>query len=85
MLDGPGSKTLTENVQPLFVLNGEIISKTLAGRLKPTYIDSITILKRNAAKQRYGKKGQQGVVQIFANDKIRTDLEPDTTNVLADQ
>ncbi|PWN06313.1 hypothetical protein [Rhodohalobacter mucosus] len=67
--------------QPLWVINGEIITESPLQRMKPAYIDSIVILHKEAAIEAYGEKGKNGVVQIFADKRILTDLEPDSTGL----
>ena len=79
MLDGPGSKIINEEEQPLWVLNDKVISSEFLIRIKPKHIDSISVLKGDAAIEYYGKDGKNGVVKIYANKKIFTDLEPDTS------
>jgi hypothetical protein len=77
MLDGPGSRMMSEAHPPLWVVNDRVIPGKLLRRLKPKYIDSISILKGNVAVQAYGREGTNGVVKIYAGRKIFTDLQPD--------
>jgi hypothetical protein len=62
---------------PLWVINGEIISEAPLQRMNPAYIDSIVILHKDAAMEAYGDRGKNGVVQIYADKRILTDLEPE--------
>ncbi|NGP88530.1 M56 family metallopeptidase [Fodinibius halophilus] len=67
---------------PLYVINGEQwtdknkIKNELAG-LKTKYIKSIDVLKGDKAKEKYGKAGESGVIEIQINnpDKAFTDLK----------
>ena len=67
--------------QPLWIINGEIITVTPLQRMKPAYIDSIVILKDEAALEYFSEKGKSGVVQIYADKRILTDLEPDSAGI----
>lgn len=49
---------------PLFVLNGKVISKDDMVGLDPNTIESVSVLKGDAAKKAYGKKGKNGVIVI---------------------
>ena len=61
-MDGAG---LSSNGQkPLFILDGEVISESVMSVIDPTKIESINILKDQAAVAVFGEKGKAGVVQI---------------------
>ena len=51
--------------QPLYVLNGKIISKADFDKINPKTISKITVLKADAALKKYGDKGKNGVVELF--------------------
>jgi TonB-dependent SusC/RagA subfamily outer membrane receptor len=50
--------------KPLFILDGEVISESVMSVIDPTKIESINILKDQAAVAVFGEKGKAGVVQI---------------------
>src|SRR5699024_531446 len=65
---------------PLVVLNDEIMDSTKIGiisRIKPKYIESIDVLKGEAATAAYGQKGKNGVIEIelLAKEKAMQDLK----------
>ncbi|MGN8226280.1 hypothetical protein [Gracilimonas sp. BCB1] len=75
-IDGPGSKTLNVQHLPLFLVNDHIISEEVGLRLKLEYIKHIKVLKGKTALELYGKKGEYGVVKIYADQRILSDLKP---------
>lgn len=62
------------NAEPLFILNGEEISKEKMDNLKPDDIKSINVLKRESATKKYGDKGKNGVV-IISSDEIAINIK----------
>src|SRR5207253_1348661 len=48
----------------LYVLNNEVVDPSIMGQLQPNNIQSITILKDNAAAALYGVRGSQGAILI---------------------
>ena len=60
--------------KPLLVLNGNIITREELNNMNPKEIESITILKDQAAIKLYGKDGNNGVILIKDKKTIR--LEP---------
>ncbi len=52
---------------PLFVVDGEIVD--VVSNLDPDDIESIQVLKGKSAKDKYGKKGTDGVIEIKTKDK----------------
>ena len=50
--------------KPLFILDGEVISESVMKVIDPSKIESINILKDQAAVAVFGEKGKAGVVQI---------------------
>lgn len=69
--------------QQLFVLNGERLTSEeriqKLSRIKPKYIKSINALKGEKAIEKYGKAGENGVIEIFmwneTIEKAFTDLQ----------
>lgn len=61
-MDGAGASS--NGQKPLFVLDGEVISESTMSVIDPTKIESINILKDQAAVAIFGEKGKAGVVQI---------------------
>lgn len=62
--------------QPLFILNGKQLSSDNVMRLNPEHVESISVIKGETALKKYGKKGQHGVIKIYADTKILEDLKP---------
>lgn len=61
-MDGAGASS--NGQKPLFILDGEVISESVMSVIDPTKIESINILKDQAAVAVFGEKGKAGVVQI---------------------
>lgn len=61
-MDGAGASI--NGQKPLFVLDGEVISESIMSVIDPTKIESVNILKDQAAVAVFGEKGKAGVVQI---------------------
>lgn len=64
-----------ENNGPLYVLNGESMAENASNnakltRIKPKYIKSLDVLKGQQATKNYGKRGQNGVIEIQLVDGI---------------
>lgn len=49
---------------PIYILNGKEISKKEMEKIKPDNINSINVLKGKSAKDKYGDKGKNGVIEI---------------------
>jgi TonB family protein len=72
------TKTILEvegKVQPLFVVDGEIREKGLDEELDPETIAKINVLKGEAAKEKYGDRGLNGVVEITTKEKSEQSIE----------
>lgn len=54
----------TQDAEPLYVVNGKIVSKEKAEAVNPSHIESIDVLKNLADVAVYGEKGKNGVVLI---------------------
>ncbi|WP_436515342.1 N-acetylmuramoyl-L-alanine amidase [Ekhidna sp. To15] len=52
---------------PLYVIDGEIVTEV--SQLEPDEIDRIDVLKGKSAKEKYGKKGNNGVIEITTKNK----------------
>lgn len=50
--------------EPLYVVDGKIVKKKKMIDLNPNNIESVNVLKGDAAKELYGRKGKNGVVVI---------------------
>ena len=72
-------KTLSNNGQLLFVVNHHVISDSLFRHIKLVHIDSVAGSKDPDAIKRYSEKPFHGLLEIFGNEKILTDLKPDTS------
>ncbi len=67
--------------QPLYVLDGKIISADEMKKIDPRTIESIDVLKDKTATDKYGAKGKQGVVEITLkkgeyDSKLKTPVAP---------
>ena len=65
-----GSNTLKENVEPLYVVNGNVISKEEFKDISPQSIKSINVLKGKDATEQYGSHGVYGVIIITLKDEL---------------
>jgi TonB family protein len=67
----PNSILLKEVViQPLYVLNGQVITIKEASEILSSGVESIHVLKDKTATDKYGDKGKNGVIEIFTKKKI---------------
>ena len=53
-----------DTAQPLYVLNGMIVPKSVVDKTVPSSIESINVLKEKNATDKYGVKGKDGVIEI---------------------
>ena len=51
--------------KPLFVVNDKIISEAEFQEINPNLVDSVTVLKDKNAIAKYGKKGENGVIEVY--------------------
>ncbi|TAD87317.1 MAG: TonB family protein [Bacteroidetes bacterium] len=59
--------------QPLYVLNGKIITVKEASTIISSGVESINVLKNQSANDKYGDKGKNGAVEIFTKqDQLTT-------------
>ena len=65
--------------QPLYVLNGQVITIQEASDILSSGVESINVLKDKTAAEKYGDKGKNGVIEIItkANPPI-TGTQPNT-------
>jgi hypothetical protein len=54
----------TDGADPLYILDGEVVSSTEVEKVDPESIESINVLKDKSARDKYGKKGKNGVIEI---------------------
>jgi hypothetical protein len=63
--------------QPMYVLDGKIVSKETVDKLDPKSIGQIDVLKDKNASGKYGDKGKNGVVEIsLKSDKTSDKVLP---------
>ena len=55
--------------EPLYIIDGKEDGKNQWKVLNPDEIESIFVLKDDAAKEKYGKKGENGVIEITTKEK----------------
>ncbi len=65
-----GVSSINDNTEPLFVIDGKIVSESNFRRLKPSDILEIKILKDAEATATYGDKGKNGVIIITTNSSF---------------
>lgn len=66
-LDGGQDKMIIRSpngVEPLYVIDGKEATPSVMGAIRPDAIESMSVLKNDAAIQIYGEKGKNGVVLI---------------------
>ena len=70
---GKGNKFFisgTGESEPLYIVNDkEVSKKEMNKKVDPDNIESVTVLKGKAAEEKYGKKGENGVIIIKTKDK----------------
>lgn len=74
--------TTASGEQPLYIINGEVMnlqeSGNIIARIKPKYIQDITVLKGGEAIKEHGKAAKNGVIKLKLLDKEKafSDLMP---------
>lgn len=58
---------------PLYILDGEEISREEFSKINPGNIESVHVLKDKSAEAIYGEKGKYGVIIINSKRKAETD------------
>ncbi len=70
-----------KNDKPLYIINGEIeMDESKASRINPDNVENIYILKDDAAIQKYGTKGKNGVVKINTKNNKLFRIKATTTD-----
>lgn len=71
--------TANSNEQPLFVIDDEIMDRSVSDpmtELNPNDIEHINVIKGEAAKEKYGDQGANGVVEIYTKGyKKQTEVD----------
>ncbi|MEL4308239.1 M56 family metallopeptidase [Joostella sp. CR20] len=62
----------SDGTDPIYVLNGKIITREQLESVDPNTIESINVLKDENAIKKYGEKAKDGVVEINLKDKSDT-------------
>lgn len=65
-----GTASITGSNQPLYVVNGAIMSAEDFSSINPSAIKSTTVLKNNEATAIYGSRGANGVVVVTLKDGL---------------
>ncbi|MDP3392636.1 N-acetylmuramoyl-L-alanine amidase [Sediminibacterium sp.] len=74
---GTGLKLLAKNGQkPLVILNGKKIEFERLNEISPNEIESINVLKNEAAKLKYGTEGGNGVLEVFTKGANLKSVNP---------
>ncbi|RBA28788.1 FEKKY domain-containing protein [Flavobacterium tibetense] len=60
----------TSKEKPLIVLNQKIISYSQFEQINPNLVDSISVLKDKKAIDKYGEKGENGVIEVYTKKPI---------------
>ncbi len=63
-----GSNSISANTQPLYVVDGQIMSVEEAGQIDPGFIKNVTVLKDASATAIYGSRAANGVILIELKD-----------------
>ncbi|GHT78831.1 hypothetical protein FACS189464_2930 [Bacteroidia bacterium] len=71
--------------QPLIIVDDKIVSKKELEQLSPENIQSFIVLKNDAATEKYGEQGKNGVIIVtLKNEKDRNAALPSNENVSSD-
>lgn len=65
--------------KPLIVIDGVISENKNLNEISPTEIKSMNVIKGVGATEKYGKKGEKGVIEITTKGKYKTVI--DTSNI----
>ena len=66
-----GESSINEGKDPLYIVDGEILTVNQFRNLKPTDIQTISVLKEASATAIYGSKGANGVIIITTKKEIK--------------
>ena len=61
---GPPADWITNHIEPLYVIDGKIISNEKFKKINPSDIENIEVIKGNQAAELYGQNGINGVLKI---------------------
>lgn len=70
------------NKKPLIVIDGVVSEDQEIDQIDPTNIESINVLKGDSAKNKYGKKGKNGAVEITTKKGEEDDEEVEKTEFI---
>jgi len=59
-----GTTIRRDTAQPMYVLNGKVVPKSVVDKTVPSSIESLNVLKGKSATDKYGDKGKNGVIEI---------------------
>jgi len=62
---GISQTKIVSKEKPLFVVNDKIVSEAEFQEINPNLVDSVTVLKDKNAIAKYGKKGENGVIEVY--------------------
>jgi len=63
-----GNSSISSNNEPLYVVNGSVMSKEEYSKISPSSIKSVTVLKDAASTAIYGSRATNGVIVITLKD-----------------
>jgi TonB-dependent SusC/RagA subfamily outer membrane receptor len=63
---------------PLFIVDGKIVSKKEFNQLSPDNIENLSVLKNKSAIQMYGEQAKNGVIIITTKKKVEINTKIDT-------
>ena len=75
----PGEPTLNLNSKPIIVLDGSIVegdTDKIINMINPDNIESMNVIKGENAIKTYGDKGKNGVIEIYAKVKTKSNNAP---------
>lgn len=74
-------KSIKDTTQPLVVIDGVISEQAKVNDISPNDIKSINVLKGANAKDKYGVKGENGVIEITSKKKAKAGKLDSTENM----
>lgn len=74
-------KNNNDTTQPLIVIDGVITEKARMNDFSPTDIKSINVLKGANATNKYGAKGENGIIEITTKQKAKAGKMDSTVNM----
>ena len=70
--------------KPLMIIDGVVAENKNMNDMSPTDIQSINVLKGPSAIEKYGKKGEKGVIEITTKGKYKTVIDTSNITVIVD-